>query len=158
MTIKEGFVLFTVSSGLGRGGGGRGWWGTRSCMTFLMLCCLQVQIWYLECSQHCDSNFVFVQMSVFFCNLYRLERNAFCKSFFTSGLYFMYFIYNWGRNTQEFLLEFEWHCCPAQEQHVILGPGLRREGEKVVVTKPGVLRTKTPAVFWVGKFASAFCI
>lgn len=38
---------------------------------------------------------------------------------------------------------------PDHKQHVILGPGLRREGEKVVVTKPGVLRTKTPAVFWV---------
>lgn len=36
-----------------------------------------------------------------------------------------------------------------QQQHVILGPGLRREGEKVMVTRPGVLRTKAPAVFWV---------
>ena len=42
-----------------------------------------------------------------------------------------------------------------QQQHVILGPGLRREGEKVMVTRPGVLRTKAPAVFWVGKLPNS---
>jgi len=32
---------------------------------------------------------------------------------------------------------------------VILGPGLRREGEKVTVIKSGIIRWKEPAVYWV---------
>ena len=32
---------------------------------------------------------------------------------------------------------------------VIIGPGLRREGERILVIKPGILRFKEPGVFWV---------
>ena len=32
---------------------------------------------------------------------------------------------------------------------VILGPGLRREGEKVLVIKPGLLKRKDPGVYWI---------
>jgi len=36
-----------------------------------------------------------------------------------------------------------------QEQQVLLGPGLHREGERIFVTKPGILRKKDPGVFWI---------
>ena len=35
------------------------------------------------------------------------------------------------------------------QSSVILGPGLRREGEDVTVVKAGVLRRKEPGVYWV---------
>jgi len=35
------------------------------------------------------------------------------------------------------------------QQQVILGPGLRREGESVMVIKPGLLRRRDPGVYWV---------
>jgi len=31
----------------------------------------------------------------------------------------------------------------------ILGPGLRHEGEEILVSKPGVLRHKEPNIYWV---------
>lgn len=34
-------------------------------------------------------------------------------------------------------------------KQVILGPGLRREGERILVIKPGVLRFKDPGVYWI---------
>ncbi|XP_034039871.1 exosome complex component RRP40-like [Thalassophryne amazonica] len=38
---------------------------------------------------------------------------------------------------------------PAQAEKMICGPGLRRNGERLVVCKSGVLRHKTPNVFWI---------
>ena len=33
---------------------------------------------------------------------------------------------------------------------IVLGPGLRKYGKQILVTKPGVLRTKTlPATYWI---------
>lgn len=34
-------------------------------------------------------------------------------------------------------------------KQVIIGPGLRREGERILVIKPGILRFKDPGVFWI---------
>jgi len=37
----------------------------------------------------------------------------------------------------------------SNEKQVILGPGIRREGEKILVIKPGILRRKDPGVYWI---------
>lgn len=34
-------------------------------------------------------------------------------------------------------------------QKVIVGPGLRRQADSVVVSKPGILRFREPNVYWV---------
>jgi len=35
---------------------------------------------------------------------------------------------------------------------VILGPGLRQNGEEITVTKPGILRFKEHNVYWVDSY------
>lgn len=35
------------------------------------------------------------------------------------------------------------------KQKIIIGPGLRRDGQKIYVTKCGILRQREPCVFWV---------
>jgi len=37
----------------------------------------------------------------------------------------------------------------SNEKQVILGPGIRREGEKILIIKPGILRRKDPGVYWI---------
>lgn len=38
----------------------------------------------------------------------------------------------------------------ASQAKIILGPGLRKYGKQILVTKPGVLRTKTnPSTYWI---------
>lgn len=39
-----------------------------------------------------------------------------------------------------------------EKERVILGPGLRRDGELVYATKAGVLRKRKPAVFYVDSY------
>jgi hypothetical protein len=36
-----------------------------------------------------------------------------------------------------------------QRKKIVLGPGLRQQAEAIVVTKPGILRSREPAVLWV---------
>jgi exosome complex component RRP40 len=36
-----------------------------------------------------------------------------------------------------------------QRTKIVLGPGLRQQAEAIVVTKPGVLRSREPAMLWV---------
>lgn len=35
------------------------------------------------------------------------------------------------------------------KKKIVLGPGLRQQAGSVVVTKPGVLRRRDPAVLWI---------
>jgi hypothetical protein len=59
MTIKEGFVLSTVSSGLGKAGDVGGVVVVRyTFLPYLFLSFCNV----FKCSQHCDTNFVVVKM------------------------------------------------------------------------------------------------
>jgi len=38
---------------------------------------------------------------------------------------------------------------PDDKSSIVIGPGLRQNLETVVATKPGVLRFREPAVYWV---------
>ena len=38
---------------------------------------------------------------------------------------------------------------PDDKSKIIIGPGLRQNLDTVVATKPGVLRFREPAVYWV---------
>jgi len=40
-------------------------------------------------------------------------------------------------------------CVETDKNIIILGPGLRREGEEVAVAKAGVLKRRDPSVYWV---------
>ncbi len=40
----------------------------------------------------------------------------------------------------------------------ILGPGIRRDSENVVVTKPGVLKFKEPNFYWVDSHQKRVCL
>jgi len=43
-----------------------------------------------------------------------------------------------------------------EKEIVILGPGLRREGDAVLVCKAGVLRKREPAVYYVDSYQKRY--
>ena len=44
------------------------------------------------------------------------------------------------------------------DKKIILGPGLRLDSERILVTKPGVLRKKEPNVYWIDSHQKRVCI
>lgn len=44
----------------------------------------------------------------------------------------------------------------SEKEIVILGPGLRREGDAVLVCKAGVLRKREPAVYYVDSYQKRY--
>lgn len=43
-----------------------------------------------------------------------------------------------------------------ERENVILGPGLRREGDKVYVCKAGILKRRDPAVYYVDSYQKRY--
>lgn len=43
-----------------------------------------------------------------------------------------------------------------ERENVILGPGLRREGDKVYVCKAGILKKREPAVYYVDSYQKRY--
>lgn len=44
----------------------------------------------------------------------------------------------------------------SQSKKVILGPGLRRQGEKVIACKAGILKSKAPNTFWIDSYQKRY--
>lgn len=44
----------------------------------------------------------------------------------------------------------------AEKSKVIIGPGLRKEADRVYITKPGVLKKRNPCTFWVDSYQKRY--
>lgn len=43
-----------------------------------------------------------------------------------------------------------------ERENVILGPGLRREGDKIYICKAGILKRRDPAVYYVDSYQKRY--